>query len=1073
MTLGGEPRVLDVAVSPFPGAPDGSPARVWVLSDATELARLEKSLAERDRLSALSNLSAGVAHEVNTPLTGVASFARLLLDETAADDPRRPIVEKIERQAFRAARLVGSLLDLARGRPREMAPLEPAALVREACRALEDEVKGRRVTLDVDLPASLPRVLGHGDALVQVLVNLLKNALDAVSLPKEGRSGPGLVRIAVAAAGGSVLFAVDDDGPGLTREDAGEGLRAVPHDEGASGRRGAGPGDRGGYHPRARRLALGRVHPGAGRPVHGESPRSDMKVLIVDDEPVVREVLRTVLSRAGYDTSEAATAGEGLALFADPAVDLVLLDLMLPDRPGLSLLAEMRQKRPDVPVVVVTAYSSVESAITAMKEGAFHYVPKPFRNEEVVHLVAQALEKKRLVAENRALKARLDAGNDFPEMVGRSAPMEKVFQTIRQAAPARSTILVTGESGTGKELVARALHRLSLRASGPFVTVHSGALPPDLLESNLFGHTKGAFTGAVAEKKGLFKVADGGTIFFDEIGTVPLETQAKLLRVLQEREFLPVGAVEPIHSDVRVVAATNADLGRLVEEGKFREDLFYRLCVITIGLPPLRERKEDIPLLVDALVSRAARENERPVPPVTPEAMKALLDHDWPGNVRELENVLERAVVLGPGLIDLDQLPDAVRRSVPRPEALPAEGLVFYEAVAKYEKNLLAAAMHRAGGVQKEAARLLDLSPTTLNEMLKRHGMIPRRAPAHGRDRARVRLLLAALLALSPAALGAAPDDPVFSTRGGPSGPVLAETERDPKVPPSGRRPRPPDRRRPDAARRPRPLRARPRGRLAARLGRHLRHDARGARAPPRRRLEPGEPRAPRRHRGRPEEPRRPAGDLARGGPRRRRAFARRRLDRLRHPRQRDRGTRGLRRPPLHPRRLARDRDRGAPLLARRRRRPVRQPRRARAARLLLALRRGRRARPRPARPRERAAVARPDGRTTSASTSTGTGPGPRSPRRAPASPRSARSRRRSTSTSTRWGPSRATSSRLRPSPSTRASPRRPGSGSRPSGRRTPRPSTPAAGASSTARSSTSSTPPTATPGPPSAAWSG
>ncbi|MBP7677015.1 MAG: sigma-54-dependent Fis family transcriptional regulator [Thermoanaerobaculia bacterium] len=454
-----------------------------------------------------------------------------------------------------------------------------------------------------------------------------------------------------------------------------------------------------------------------------------MKVLIVDDEPVVREVLRTVLSRAGYATSEAATAAEGLALFADPAVDLVLLDLMLPDRPGLALLPELREKRPDVPVVVVTAYSSVESAIAAMKEGAFHYVPKPFRNEEVVHLVAQALEKRRLVAENLALKARLDSGTDFPEMVGRSAPMEKVFQIIRQAAPARSTILVTGESGTGKELVARALHRLSQRASGPFVTVHSGALPPDLLESNLFGHVRGAFTGAVAEKKGLFKVADGGTIFFDEIGTVPLETQAKLLRVLQEREFLPVGAVEPVRSDVRVVAATNADLAKFVEEGKFREDLYYRLCVISIGLPPLRERKEDIPLLVDALVSRAARENDRPVPPVTPAAMKALLDHDWPGNVRELENVLERAVVLGGGLVDLDQLPEGVRRSIPRPEALSADGLAFYDAVTRYEKALLSSAMQRAGGVQKEAARLLELSPTTLNEMLKRHGMVARRSP--------------------------------------------------------------------------------------------------------------------------------------------------------------------------------------------------------------------------------------------------------------------------------------------------------------------------------------------------------
>ncbi len=350
---------------------------------------------------------------------------------------------------------------------------------------------------------------------------------------------------------------------------------------------------------------------------------------------------------------------------------------MLPDRPGLEVLSEVKARHPEVPVVVVTAYSSVESAISAMREGAFHYLPKPFRNEEVVHVVKQALEKRRLVAENRALKARLDTPPGLKEIIGRSASMERVFETIRQAAAARSTVLITGESGTGKELVAKALHRLSPRASGPFVTVHSGALPPDLLESNLFGHVRGSFTGAVADKKGLFKAADQGTIFFDEIGTVPIETQAKLLRVLQEREFLPVGAVEPQHADVRVIAATNADLARLVAEGRFREDLFYRLCVITIPLPPLRERREDVPLLVETLLARAAAENGRAVPSVTPATMKALLDHDWPGNVRELENVLERALVLGHGVIDLDQLPDTVRRSVPRAAVAARRGTLL------------------------------------------------------------------------------------------------------------------------------------------------------------------------------------------------------------------------------------------------------------------------------------------------------------------------------------------------------------------------------------------------------------
>ena len=454
-----------------------------------------------------------------------------------------------------------------------------------------------------------------------------------------------------------------------------------------------------------------------------------MTILILDDEPVIREVLKTVLEKAGFAAREAASAGEGIERLSREPIDLLLLDLMLPDRPGLEVLAEVRQRWPELPVVVVTAYSSVETAIAAMREGAFHYLPKPFRNDEVVHVVRQALEKRRLVAENRALRAKLDAGaGDLGGLVGRSQAMERVYETMRTAASARSTVLIVGESGTGKELVAKALHRLSPRASGPFVTVNSGSLPPDLLESNLFGHVRGSFTGAVADKKGLFKVADGGTIFFDEIGTIPPDTQSKLLRVLQEREFLPVGAVEPIRSDVRVVAATNADLNRLVGEGRFREDLYYRLCVITINLPPLRDRKEDIPLLVEALVARAAAENGRALPPVTPAAMKALLDHDWPGNVRELENVLERALVLGPGVIDVEQLPEAVRRSVPRPTALPPEGLSFRDAVTAYERALLAAALDRTSGVQKRAAELLGLKPTTLNEMLKRHGMLARDA---------------------------------------------------------------------------------------------------------------------------------------------------------------------------------------------------------------------------------------------------------------------------------------------------------------------------------------------------------
>ncbi len=449
-----------------------------------------------------------------------------------------------------------------------------------------------------------------------------------------------------------------------------------------------------------------------------------MNILIIDDEPVIREVLRTVLRRAGYGTAEAASAEEGLEKFESEPFDLVLLDLMLPDKPGLQVLPELKSKDPEIPVIVITAYSSVESAILAMRSGAYHYIPKPFRNEEVLHVIRQALEKRHLISENRALKSRIAEGASLAGLVGRSPLMDAVFQMIRQAAPARSTILISGESGTGKELVARALHRLSPRAGGPFITVHSGALPPDLLESNLFGHLKGSFTGAVSDKKGLFKAADGGTIFFDEIGTVPLETQAKLLRVLQEKEFLPVGAVSPQRADVRVIAATNADLAKFVSEGRFREDLFYRLCVITLQLPPLRDRKEDIPLLIETLLARAASENGKAVPVLSAAAMKALLDHDWPGNVRELENVLERAVVLGGGVVDLDILPESVRRVAPRSIPFPSEGISFKDAVASYERTLLLEALKRADGIQKRAAELLQLKATTLNEMLKRYGLL-------------------------------------------------------------------------------------------------------------------------------------------------------------------------------------------------------------------------------------------------------------------------------------------------------------------------------------------------------------
>lgn len=447
-------------------------------------------------------------------------------------------------------------------------------------------------------------------------------------------------------------------------------------------------------------------------------------VLVIDDEPVLQDVLGTLLRGAGFEVHDATSAADGLQQLRDEEIDVVLLDLMLPDRPGLELLPEIKALDPQLPVVVITAYSSVESAIEAMRLGAFHYVPKPFKNEEVLHLVRRAAERRRLQVENLLLRSRLDG---MGEIVGTSRRMQEVFELIRRAAPARSNILITGESGTGKELVARAIHRLSPRADRPFVPVHTSAIPSELLESSLFGHVKGAFTGAVSSQKGLFEAAHLGTLFLDEVGTISPETQTKLLRVIQEREIRRVGGVDARPVDVRLVAASNVDLWREVVEGRFREDLYYRLNVITIELPPLRERREDIPLLISHFLRKFAEENDRKVVGFSSEAIDALTEYAWPGNVRELENAVERAVVMSRNeTVGLDELPQALR-SGPVNELtigeIPPEGLDFRFAVDAFKAQLVTQALKQAGGVQRQAARLLQLSPTTLNEMVHRYGL--------------------------------------------------------------------------------------------------------------------------------------------------------------------------------------------------------------------------------------------------------------------------------------------------------------------------------------------------------------
>ncbi|MBV8890372.1 MAG: sigma-54-dependent Fis family transcriptional regulator, partial [Acidobacteria bacterium] len=353
-------------------------------------------------------------------------------------------------------------------------------------------------------------------------------------------------------------------------------------------------------------------------------------VLIIDDEAEIRESLRTLLEIDGYEVETAGTAEEGLARVGDRSFDLVLLDLALPDRNGLDLLAEVREQDASLSIIMITAYGTVENAVRAMQSGASNFIQKPWDNEKLLADVRAAVGRHRAEEENVQLKRALKQRYSFENIVGKSEPMLKIFDLVGQVAASRSTILLQGESGTGKELIAKAIHLNSPRRERSFVPVNTGSMPADLLESTLFGHVKGAFTSAIASKKGLFEIADRGTLFLDEIGTMSLETQSKILRVLQDRKFMHLGGVQELQVDVRIIAATNVDLRQLVREGKFREDLFYRLNVISIDLPPLRERREDIPLLADYFARKYSEENERTLRRLSAEALRLLVNYSWP-----------------------------------------------------------------------------------------------------------------------------------------------------------------------------------------------------------------------------------------------------------------------------------------------------------------------------------------------------------------------------------------------------------------------------------------------------------
>ena len=469
------------------------------------------------------------------------------------------------------------------------------------------------------------------------------------------------------------------------------------------------------------------------------------RVLVVDDEEAIRESLEVLLTSEGYLVDGAQNGAEGLRRMETASYDLVLLDLLMPDRSGMEVLREIRERDTETPVFLITAYGSVDIAVDALKAGANDYFSKPWKNEKLLLEIDRTIAKRRLERENEQLKRALKQRYSVPNIVGKSERMMRVLDLVTQVAPSRTNILITGETGTGKELIAKAIHANSVRSDQMFFAVNTGSLPPDLLESTLFGHTKGAFTSAVASQKGYFEIANRGTIFFDEIGTLSLDMQAKLLRVIQEKEFRPLGSSETVRVDVRILAATNADLRRLVEDGRFREDLYYRLNVINIVLPPLRERKEDIPALVDHFFAKYSRENEKfldsqeqSLLSFEPEAMQILMDHTWPGNVRELENVVERAVVLAAQqTVPVDVLPDYLLQAGGMRIRRDSSGRLapdasLFEIVADFERRQIIETLEASNWSQTEASEALHIPLSTLNQKIKRLEIPVRRKAERG-----------------------------------------------------------------------------------------------------------------------------------------------------------------------------------------------------------------------------------------------------------------------------------------------------------------------------------------------------
>jgi two-component system response regulator PilR (NtrC family) len=712
---------------------------IGVCQDLSSIKQMEQRMRQADRCP-VGRLSANMAHEIRNPLASISGAVEALARDLPPDSTRSQLVEIVLRESARLNQIVGDFLEYARPAPMattNMAEISTSVAPHRAPHATRqpEGVAGvRRVAAD---PGRSPATAAGGAEFAQRGPG---DARRRRAWPTRSRSptparasrtptcriySSRSSRRSRKAVESAWLSSIGSSRSMAARSRCGAAwAKARPSSSRFPLRKGL-PADEPEQHPDA----VGRVPA-----PRDEADMSEPRVLVVDDEKSMRDLLAITLQKAGYEVTLAEGGAAAMEAIRRDPFDAIITDLRMPKVDGLQVLRCAKDLSPDTAVIMVTAMASTETAVEAMKLGAYDYITKPFKLDEVNLIIKNALERKQLRAENQYLRKQLETQHRFENIIGKSGRMVEVFDTIRKIADSPSTVMITGESGTGKELVARAIHFNSHRRDKPFVSVNCGAIPEGLMESELFGHVKGAFTGAVANKIGLFTAAEGGTLFLDEITEIPALLQVKLLRAIQVREIRRVGDTRDVKTDVRLIAASNRDLETAVRDGVMREDLFYRLNVIPIHLPPLRERREDIPLLIAHFLQKFSKDLGKDVRGVAPDALSVLERYHWPGNIRELENVLERAVVLGAGdMLTAEALPESVRRERPSrgPELvdIPDEGLDLETTLDDLERRYLQRALDRTGGVQTKAAELLRMTFRQFRYKLQKHSLAKRGAP--------------------------------------------------------------------------------------------------------------------------------------------------------------------------------------------------------------------------------------------------------------------------------------------------------------------------------------------------------